>query len=499
MPTGYPRLGFATESSLAWIGVAPGVPYFMTDQGLPWTPIGQNDAITWPELHGLIGRRDLSAVERHLRRLSDTGITCLRLMLEYCEDEECHLERPAGSFRPLMVALWDDLVGLCAQLGLRLLLTPFDTFFTWNNWANHPYNCANGGPCADRTQLLTCLRTRELIKARLAFASERWGSSGVVFAWDLWNEMHPVQGQDRPDCFENFIEDVGPFLRNLEHRLYGRAHLQTISIFGPELQWKPWLNEPVYRHPLLDFATIHLYEEGTIDFPPDTVVPAISTGRLIREALAEITDTRPLFDSEHGPIHTFKDHGLTLADAFDDEYFRHMQWAHFASGAAGGGMRWPNRKPHSLTPGMRQAQQALAGFLPLIDWTRFRRRNLHGSVAVDCDRVAVFACGDAEQALLWLLRTDALGADGRIDRTHSTVDLRVSVPDLHPGDYQITYWDTEHGFVLAIEDHDNKSGGALSFSPPPIMADIAIAVRRKSDSGAKGSSTRTLPRSRTEQ
>jgi mannan endo-1,4-beta-mannosidase len=55
-------------------------------------------------------------------------------------------------------------------------------------------------------------------------------------------------------------------------------------------------------------------------------VPAVSTGRLIREALAEITDTRPLFDSEHGPIHTFKDHGVTLPDAFDDEYFRHMQW-----------------------------------------------------------------------------------------------------------------------------------------------------------------------------
>jgi hypothetical protein len=137
---------------------------------------------------------------------------------------------------------------------------------------------------------------------------------------------------------------------------------------------------------------------------------------------------------------------MTLPDAFDDEYFRHMQWAHFASGAAGGGMRWPNREPHSLTPGMRQAQQALAGFLPLIDWTRFQRRNLHGSVAIDGDRVAVFACGDAEQALLWLLRTDALGADGRIDRTHSAVDLRVSVPDLRPGDYQITYWDTEHGF-----------------------------------------------------
>src|SRR3712207_8786775 len=53
---------------------------------------------------------------------------------------------------------------------------------------------------------------------------------------------------------------------------------------------------------------------------------------------------------------------------------RHMQWAHFAAGAAGGGMRWPNRRPHVLTEGMRKAQHALAGFLPLIDWAHFRRR-----------------------------------------------------------------------------------------------------------------------------
>jgi hypothetical protein len=333
------------DASVSWITVAPESPYFITEHGTAWTPIGQNDAITWPELAGLIERRNLLAVERHLRWLRDSGVTCLRLMLEYCQDVRAHFESPAGYFRPAMVALWGDLVRLCGQIGLRLLLTPFDTFFTWNNWADHPYNCVNGGPCTDRTQLLTCPQTRELIKTRLAFATRRWGASGVVFAWDLWNEMHPVQGKDQPRCFEDFIEDVGPFLRNLEHRLHGHAHLQTVSIFGPELQWKPWLNGPIYRHPALDFATIHLYEEGTIDFPEDTIAPAVSTGRLIREALSEIRDGRPLFDSEHGPIHTYKDHGMTLPEAFDDEYFRHMQWAHFASGGAGGGMRWPNRLP----------------------------------------------------------------------------------------------------------------------------------------------------------
>src|SRR6476660_7911582 len=69
--------------SLEWIGLAPGVPYFVAEQGAAWTPIGQNDAITWPELAGLYGGRDLAGVERHLRYLKASGVTCLRLMLEY--------------------------------------------------------------------------------------------------------------------------------------------------------------------------------------------------------------------------------------------------------------------------------------------------------------------------------------------------------------------------------------------------------------------------------
>jgi len=34
-----------------------------------------------------------------------------------------------------MVQLWDDLFALCEAAGLRILLTPIDSFFTWNRWA----------------------------------------------------------------------------------------------------------------------------------------------------------------------------------------------------------------------------------------------------------------------------------------------------------------------------------------------------------------------------
>ena len=242
--------------------------------------------------------------------------------------------------------------------------------------------------------------------------------------------MHPVQGGDVPGCFEDYIDDVSPFLRTLELRLHGRAHLRCVSVFGPELHWKPWLNEPIFGHPLLDFANNHFYEEGTIDYPADTVAPAIAVGRLVREALAEITDGRPFFDSEHGPIHTYKDHGRTLPEAFDNEYFRHIQWAHLASGGAGGGMRWPNRDPHTLTPGMREAQAALARFLPLVDWTTFQRRPV--DVTVNDPAVAVFACGDERQLVVWLLRTGPLLADGRVDPGVGG-KVRVALPGMHGG------------------------------------------------------------------
>ena len=127
--------------------MAPKVPYFATEEGDPWTPIGQNDAVTWPELAGLFRRRDLVSVERYFGLLQASGVTVLRLMLEYNHGRHRHLERPVGVFQPNMVRLWDDIIALCERFGLRLLLTPYDTFWMWLHWSKHPYNAQNGGPC----------------------------------------------------------------------------------------------------------------------------------------------------------------------------------------------------------------------------------------------------------------------------------------------------------------------------------------------------------------
>lgn len=452
-----------------------GLPYFLDADGRPWTPIGHNDAVSWPELAPAFRRRDLPAVERHLRHLADHGVTCIRLMLEYCQSEHRYFERPCGAFAPNMVRLWDDLFALFERIGLRVLLTPYDTFFMWIRWRHHPYSRGKGGPCAGRNRWLTCPEMRAAVKRRLAFASDRWGGSPALFAWDLWNEIHPAHGGDDPAAAAPFIADVSQALRQHEIARRGYANLQTVSIFGPELIRHPRLVEAIFRHPDLDFANTHLYEEGTIDAPRDTVAPALAVARLMRAAVEE-AGMRPVFDSEHGPIHSFKDHRLTLPAPFDDEYFGHIQWAHLASGGAGGGMRWPNRHPHVLTSGMRQAQRALSTFLPLIDWTRFRRRNLTEEMAIDDPGLAAVGCGDADQALAWLVRTDGCDTRGMLPGNPDASSAILTVPGLTDGRYAAALFDTRRGEVMQTITA-NSTTGLLALPIGPVDRDVAIAIR----------------------
>ena len=462
------------------IGVAPGAPYFTRADGTAWTPVGHNESIAWPNLAPLFARRDPAAVDAHLHHLKASGVTCLRLMLECAHSRHRYFERPFGRLNPTMVTLWDDLFAACARAGLHILLTPFDTFWTWKRWDHHPYNARHGGPLDSPRRLLLDPQVRAAAKARLGFAAERWGGSGALFAWDLWNEIHPAHAEDSFDIFDDFIHDLSTHVREVEQRCFGHSHLQTVSLFGPELDGEPGLGRPIFEHPDLDFATIHIYAQGTIDLPRNTVDPARDMGRIVRDCVLRTAPERPFLDSEHGPIHAFKDKRRTLPEAFDEEMFRHMQWAHLASGGAGGGMRWPNRHPHVLTPGMNAEQAKLAAFLPLIDWPGFRRRNISAEIvtAPGPTHLAAFGCGDDRQAVVFLLRRDTVGSDGRLAADARPVAPLVRLPGLAPGRYALTPFDPQTGLAGRAASVTHGDEGALSFSAPPFAASLVLALRR---------------------
>jgi mannan endo-1,4-beta-mannosidase len=463
------------QHNLSWITVNKSSSYFQTAQGEDWTPIGHNDAITWPGLKGLFGRKDTAGAEAYIKNLRNSGVTCIRLMLEYCHTCHRYLERPAGRFQPNMLRLWDDIFALCALHGMRILLTPYDTFWMKKRWAHHPYNIANGGPCTKRSHWLLCPETRKAIKNRLEFATERWGPSGVLFAWDLWNEIQPAHGGNSVNQFASFITDISGFLRKKEIALHGRAHLQTVSLFGTTLAKDLRVVDCIYRHPSLDFVNIHLYEKS-INAPRNTIDAAISTGNLTREILGEIRDGRPFFDSEHGPIHSFSTRKKILHEPFDDEYFRHMQWAHFASGGAGGGMRWPYRHPHVLTPGMHKAQLALSRFLPLISFKNFTCRNLNNEIINSDKKIKVFGCGDKSRMIVWLLRTGGPYKNGMLKKDVLPKTVTLKLPGLHKGTYRVVTWDTVAGTAIDTWEVEHDNDDSLVISLTGIRTDLAFSV-----------------------
>ena len=125
---------------------------------------------------------------------------------------------------------------------------------------------------------------------------------------------------------------------------------------------------------------------------------------------------------------------------------------------------------------MRRAQLALSRFLPLIDWSSFKRVNLNEEIRISDSRVAASACGDEAQAVVWLIRRDTIQPNGMLDRHARPVSPRLCLPGLAPGSYSITAWNTAEGAPAG--EFQAVSDGRLEFTAPPFVADLALAVRR---------------------
>jgi mannan endo-1,4-beta-mannosidase len=302
----------------------------------------------------------------------------------------------------------------------------------------------------------------------------------------LWNEVHPAYAENRVESLIGAIDRMTHVVRTHEQRWCGRRQLLTVSVFGPLLiegfysrdygtiSPDARLSAMVFAHPELDFASVHTYATGTIDAPRNTVDPALDMARLTREAIAHAPPSRPVLDTEHGPIHTFKDRRRTLPAAFDEECFRHTAWAHLAAGGAGIGMRWPNSHPHVLTDGMHDAQLAVSRFVPLIRWGQLQRRDLGDRLTTTDPRVHAIGCGDDRQAIVWLVRAGPYAADRRLSLGLSR-PARLCLSSFTDTLVTIAYWDTRSGVEIG-RDQRRATASGVEVLTPPFQGDLALAM-----------------------
>jgi mannan endo-1,4-beta-mannosidase len=465
-------------TSMPYVLVAPGGRYFMTEDGEPFLVVGHNEALPWPRMYHMQDERDIATVEAYIKMMAEHGVTVVRIMLEYCEDENWFFEDAEGRPVPSTVQYWDNLVGLCERYKIRLLVQFWDTFFMSRRWEHHPYS-APGSGLDGPGSFCTSPTALEAQKRRIRFFIDRWGDSPAILAYDLLNEIHPYWG-GTPDDQHRWLTEIARFTRNCEIERWGKRHLLTVSIFGAKPE--EGYGDLVFRHAELDFASTHVYELGLVDNPENTIDCAVVMREAVKYAFSQMPDTRPYTDSESGPIHLFMDLKLFLEEPFESEYYHNMSWAHLATGGAGSGMRWPFRDPHTLSPGMHDVMLGMSRFIKAgpIRWLDFSPQPLDDALQVvprdaagaSADpHVLPFGCSDGRQALVWLLR-DTRVADGAV----ASMPLDLLLPGMAPGDYVVEFWETYDGNRVG-ETRVVARDGTIRLPLLDFGRDLAVAVR----------------------
>ncbi len=210
-------------------------------------------------------------------------------------------------------ARWDSIVSQCEKnhIKFQFVLFHHGLFSTTTdpNWAEHPWNVANGGFLADPTDYFVNGQAKKLTKNWLRYAVARWGHSPAIMAWELFNEVQWVDAAkkhpDRIGDVTAWHKEMGDYLRSLDPY----HHLVTSSS-SEELDPKVFES--------MDYLQPHLY--------PPNLFPAILSTPLPK--------AKPSFVGEFGV------HFETVNEALANRALKDGFWAGLLSGQAGPAEYW---------------------------------------------------------------------------------------------------------------------------------------------------------------
>ncbi len=360
------------------------------------------------------------------------------------------------SYYPASIKFWDDLISYVTDhtANIYLMLTPWDPYFSFRNehghWDHSIYRSANGGYCNNKIDFFNDPRMVNYEITHYKYIINRWGNSPRIFAWELLNEAENQQFWPGVDAviLQNWISQVLQPLKNYEYSLYGKNHLWTISSAkaGPDGD----LGDVFFRSPDFDFSTTHFYtccssDPISCNYLPcrisspgsDYIGPALNVECGMKNALNQISDNRPFFESESGPIaQNIEDESL------DVEYHHNMIWAHFASGGSGSGLRWLHRA--NLCDGFLNNYKALQDLAQYIDWTNFISSNYSDYISAsnyDENQLHVMSCSDGNQAIVWLLKDSSVS---------QPIQAQILCSHFEPREHQIQWFNDWDGSPIGV-------------------------------------------------
>ncbi len=306
----------ADPTTRGFVRVDPDHPqHFAFDNGDYFRPIGLNMA--WSEQ---TGRAVLEDYTRWLDALSANGGTYIRLWMPAWGFGSEWNDTGLGDYSKRMQQAWllDQVFRMAEERGIYIMLALINhgQFSTTVNpeWADNPYNAANGGMLREPSEWATNAEAKALFARRLRYIAARWAYSPHLHSWEWWNEVNWTPIGDA--LLQPWIEEMTPILQEWDP--YDHLISNSYGSGGRSALW---------NMPELDFAQWHDYTGSD----PMLTLPAVYAGLL--EAAG---GAKPVMLSEIG----YGAAGVDSQFGKEEIHFHNSLWAGPFSGFASSGMYW---------------------------------------------------------------------------------------------------------------------------------------------------------------
>ncbi|HLF32881.1 MAG TPA: hypothetical protein VI583_01510 [Cyclobacteriaceae bacterium] len=344
--------------------------YFVFDDVTPYIPIGFN--------HFVLYRKTEREIDSLLQLYADHGVNYLRIWVGVSADPEIEV----GVFDEERLAKIDYIVKKCRENNIYLTICFWnennlrpDVGFGWDS-AKNVYNKTffpkGTTDSANDLKGVEHKASWEAMKNRYSIFVNRWKHSRAVFMWDLVND-----GKKTAEWKEQMYAYVDSLDEN-DH-IIGFQYNTGVDPKGE-----------------MDCGSVRVY-----DYNPAGNDAEMMAQALFSRVLQALSHGDPVYCGEGGMDHI-------NGAAYDLERgFLHMLWGPIAVGAAGNlhswlsGKKWPE-----LTLQELKWLKNYSDFCHTIDWANFNSKNLNEKLSASDTTVRVYACGDDNEMLIYLMNDD---------------------------------------------------------------------------------------------
>lgn len=436
--------------------------YLRFDDGTPYVAIGEN--VGWYDGRGTFAYDDWFA------KLAAQGVNHVRLWTpSWAFGVEWITRAPDGTVASTSLGNYTERLDRAWQLdqvleaadrhGIAVMLSIQNhgafSLDTNSEWADNPYNAANGGPLALPTAFFTDATARELFQRRLRYLVARWGFAPNLLAWELWNEVDAVGAGP---AVEAWHVEMGNALRELDPY----DHMISTSLARSALS-------SYWALPQIDFTQIHHYS-----FPLGIDLPTVAEARM--RAYRNAYPGKPVLLSEYGV--DYRGPAETLENDPDSIGFHHGLWIGLLAGGFGTGMSW-------WWDNVVDPQDLYFHFAPIarfVEGVAFDAQGFDAirPVAIATGRhLSAYALRGSSVVLAWVQNTDHQWLYPPLPGPDETPvgAATLALTNLADGAWTARWIDTYTGMDVAI-DAASVSGGAVTLTVPTFAKDVALRLER---------------------